>query len=78
VKRDAHDQINRTPLVLASLEEHTYRFVMAELRAERSAVIAPESHAEHRQILQAIREGDVELAVARMREHCRLNGTRIA
>lgn len=55
--------------LLSSLDEHVYRFVSIHLKNQRVQTSLAFTIREHRQILQAIRKGDVEGAVALTREH---------
>lgn len=57
--------------VLANLDEHIYRNLMSEFRAQDSRTLNSSSYHEHKLILEAIREGNVESAVAIMRDHLR-------
>ena len=57
--------------VLANLDEHIYRNLMSEFRAQDSKLLTLSSYDEHKLILEAIREGDVESAVSVMRDHLR-------
>lgn len=57
--------------VLSNLDEHIYRNLMSEFQAQDSKLLTLSSYDEHKLILEAIREGDVESAVSLMRDHLR-------
>ena len=57
--------------MLANLDEHVYRALMSEFRSLESKMLALSSYGEHKLILKAIREGDVESALSSMRDHLR-------
>lgn len=57
--------------LLVSLDEHTWRNLVWVLRAKGSARLTPSSYHEHRLVLEALREGDVETAVSLVRDHLR-------
>ncbi len=52
--------------VLTNLDEHVQRILLYNLRSGPSEMLSPR---EHRLILEGIREGNVEAAVALMRDH---------
>jgi len=55
--------------MLANLDEHIYRNLMSEFQVQESKVLTASSYGEHKLILEAIREGDVESAVSSIRDH---------
>lgn len=55
--------------LLASLDEHIYRFLSIHFRTRRVQTSMPQSIQDHRRVLQAIRKGDVEQAIALTHEH---------
>jgi DNA-binding GntR family transcriptional regulator len=57
--------------VLANLDEHVYRAIMWGFRGREDRGSSQLGYGDHRLILKAIREGDVEAAVSVMREHLR-------
>ena len=57
--------------VFANLDEHVYRFWVFHLKSGRATAILSHPNPHHL-ILEAIRAGDIESAVARTREHMRL------
>ncbi len=57
--------------MLANLDEHIYRNLMSEFQAQNSRLLTSSSYDEHKLILEAIREGDVESAASVMRDHLR-------
>jgi DNA-binding GntR family transcriptional regulator len=57
--------------VLDRLDEHVYRAIMWGFRGRGSRVSDHLGYGDHRLILKAIREGDVESAVSIMRDHLR-------
>lgn len=57
--------------VLDRLDEHVYRVIMWGFRGREGEAGIRLGYGDHRMILKAIREGDVESAVAVMRDHLR-------
>ena len=61
----------RISTLLDSLDEHIWRSLTSELRAQETRKLASSTSGEHRLILEAIRGGDVESAVSLMKAHLR-------
>jgi len=57
--------------VLDRLDEHVYRAIMCGFRGRTGEAKMQLGYGDHRVILRAIREGDVESAVSVMRDHLR-------
>ncbi|HUW94588.1 MAG TPA: GntR family transcriptional regulator [Anaerolineae bacterium] len=57
--------------VLDRLDEHVYRAIMWGFRNRESSVVSQLAYGDHRLVLEAIREGDVESAVSVMKDHLR-------
>ncbi len=57
--------------VLANLDEHVYRAIMWGFRGRANSDRMQLGYGDHRLIVKAIREGDVEAAVSIMKEHLR-------
>jgi DNA-binding GntR family transcriptional regulator len=57
--------------VLANLDEHVYRAIMWGFRSRAGEARTHLGYSDHKLILKAIREGDVESAVSVMKDHLR-------
>jgi DNA-binding GntR family transcriptional regulator len=63
----------RVSEVLATLDEQVYRFWILHLKSgEVTPTTVPAVFNDHRFILKAIREGDIEAAICRTREHTKI------
>jgi len=59
--------------ILANLDEHLYRILSFEFQTQPDKLLA--SQREHKLMLEAIREGDVESAVSLLRKHLKFADT---
>jgi DNA-binding GntR family transcriptional regulator len=57
--------------LLDNLDEHVYRHLMAEFKAQGTTLLSAAAIRDHKIILDAIRDGDAESAASLMREHLR-------
>jgi len=65
----------RVSEVLATLDEHVCRFWISHLKlGEVTPTTVPAAFNDHRFVLEAIRQGDIEAAVCRTREHTKIYG----